>query len=96
MRTYLTAVALAAALAQPASAITFSALTTIYVGTGVQDSGTGPNTGIATVFQCSNVSGRAAVLRFSGERLHVHWFGYCERAAWRKHWRRNPAHDSLC
>ena len=64
MRTYLTAVALAAALAQPASAITFSALTTIHVGTGVQDSGTGPNTAIATVFQCSNVSGRAAVLRF--------------------------------
>jgi hypothetical protein len=61
MKTYLAAVALAAALAQPASAITFASLTTIYVGTGVHDDGDG---GGATVFHCSNVSGVPTSVRF--------------------------------
>jgi len=63
------AFALAAALAQPASAITFSKLTTIYIGTGVREAATSPN--VATAFSCSNVSGvnadvRILVLGFSG------------------------------
>ena len=54
--------AFAAALVQPAAAITFSQLTTIYVGAGVQDTtGAGQNT--ATVFSCGNVSGVAATMR---------------------------------
>ena len=52
------------ALAQQAAAITFPSLTTIYVGTGVRDTGDGPDVGIATAFQCSNVSGNTAQLRF--------------------------------
>jgi hypothetical protein len=63
MKTTLTALAVAAALAQPASAITFSKLTTIYVGTGIRDTGLSPG-GIATTFHCSNVSGFTAQLRF--------------------------------
>jgi hypothetical protein len=58
------AIALAAALAQPASAITFPSLTTIYVGTGVEDDGGGAGAGWATVFQCTNVSGQSADIRF--------------------------------
>jgi hypothetical protein len=58
------AFAVAATLAQPASAITFPSLTTIYVGTGVTDSATGPELGFATAFQCSNVSGSTAQIRF--------------------------------
>ena len=54
----------ALALAQPAASITFPELTTIYVGTGVRDSGGGPDVGIATAFQCSNVSGATAEVRF--------------------------------
>ena len=48
-----------------ADAVTFPALTTIYVGSGVTDSG-GPteNEGLATVFNCTNVSGVAATVRF--------------------------------
>jgi hypothetical protein len=64
MKTTLTAIALAATLAQPASAITFPSLTTIYVGTGVLDSGGADNTGTATTFFCSNVSGITAQVRF--------------------------------
>jgi hypothetical protein len=64
MRKYLAAVALIAALAQPASATTFPSLTTIYIGSGVADSGTADNTGSATVFNCTNVSGVNANLRF--------------------------------
>jgi hypothetical protein len=63
MKKYLAAVALAAALAQPAVAITFPSLTTIYVGTGVENSGSEPGVGTATVFQCVNVSGQQANLR---------------------------------
>jgi hypothetical protein len=64
MKTYLAAFALTAALAQPASAITFPSLTTIYVGMGVKDSGNTPTVGFATVFQCANVSGQTATVRF--------------------------------
>ena len=64
MKTTLTAIALATAFTQPATAITFPSLTTIYVGTGVADSGGIYEVGHATVFQCSNVSGNTAQLRF--------------------------------
>ena len=64
MKKYLAAVAFVAALVQPASAITFSQLTTIYVITGVKDSGSAANQGHATAFQCSNVSGVSATIRF--------------------------------
>jgi len=64
MKTTLSAILLTAALAQPAAAITFPSLTTIYVGTGVRDDGGGSNVGIATTFICSNVSGASAQVRF--------------------------------
>ena len=51
------AVALATALLQPAGAITFPTLTTIYVGSGVYDDGGGTFVGEATSIHCSNVSG---------------------------------------
>jgi hypothetical protein len=63
MKTYLAAAALSAALAQPALAITFPSLTTIYVGTGVVDDGGGENAGTATAFSCVNVSGVSATVR---------------------------------
>jgi hypothetical protein len=59
MKKYLAAVALAAALVQPAAAITFPSLTTIYVGSGVSDHPIS-----ATVFHCSNVSGATVDIRF--------------------------------
>jgi hypothetical protein len=67
MPKFLTALAAAlatATLAAPASAITFPSLTTIYIGSGVLDSGSGANAGTATVFHCSNVSGFIANIRF--------------------------------
>jgi hypothetical protein len=64
MKKYLAAIALAAALAHPASATTFPSLTTIYIGSGVRDDGGGANTGVATIFMCSNVSGLSAQVRF--------------------------------
>jgi hypothetical protein len=64
MKTTLTAIALAAALAQPAWATTFSKLTTIYVGSGVSDDGGATLMGVATAFLCSNVSGQNATVRF--------------------------------
>ena len=64
MKQLFAAVALAATLAQPATAITFPSLTTIYVGTGVHDDGSGAGAGSATVFQCTNVSGVSANVRF--------------------------------
>lgn len=63
MKTLLTVVALAVAFAQPAAAVTFPSLTTIYVGSGVRDDGAA-NTGVATSFNCSNVSGVSAQVRF--------------------------------
>ena len=59
MNTTLAALAVAATLAQPAAAVTFPALTTIYVGSGVSDQSTS-----ATAFHCSNVSGMTVGLRF--------------------------------
>ena len=50
--------------ASPALATTFPSLTTIYVGSGVRDDGGGADTGLATTFHCSNVSGADANLRF--------------------------------
>jgi hypothetical protein len=52
------------ALVQSATAITFPSLTTIYIGTGVRDNGGGDNSGLATAFHCSNVSGNIAQMRF--------------------------------
>ena len=63
MKKYLAAVALAAALAQPASATTFSKLITIYVGAGVASSSEGSQSW-ATIVHCSNVSGVPVNLRF--------------------------------
>src|SRR5688572_12359832 len=57
------AAALAAALAQPAAAVSFPQLTTIYVGSGVIDSGSAAELGIATAFHCTNVSGASANVR---------------------------------
>jgi hypothetical protein len=64
MKKHLIAAVLAAALAQPAAAITFPSLTTIYVGSGVTDSGGAVNAGVATSFHCTNVSGFTASVRF--------------------------------
>jgi hypothetical protein len=50
-------------LAQPASAITFPSLTTIYVGPGVFNLEADPFFS-ATAFSCSNVSGQTASMRF--------------------------------
>jgi hypothetical protein len=48
----------------PAQAITFRSLTLIYVGAGVIDNGGSVDVGIATNFNCSNVSGITAQVRF--------------------------------
>src|SRR5687768_8830294 len=74
MKTTFAVIALAATLAQPAAATTFPTLTTIYVGAGVTDNGGGENTGIATTFICTNVSGvttgiRILLLSSSGASL---------------------------
>jgi hypothetical protein len=58
MKTTLTAIALAAALAQPAEAVTFPSLTTIYVGTGVYEL-----SDAVTAVHCSNVSGQTTQVR---------------------------------
>jgi hypothetical protein len=63
MKTYLAAAALAAVVAQPAAAVTFPSLTTIYVGSGVFDSGGANNAGVATSIHCSNVSGVSVQVR---------------------------------
>ena len=60
MKKYLAAVALAAGLAQPAAAVTFPTLTTIYLGSGVESFGDEN----ATLIHCSNVSGATVSLRF--------------------------------
>jgi hypothetical protein len=64
MKQHLIIVTLVAALAQPAGAVTFPSLTTIYVGSGVRDDGGASGVGSATTFHCSNVSGVAATIRF--------------------------------
>jgi hypothetical protein len=58
-------------LAQPAAAVTFPTLTTIYVGSGVYDDNSNDNLGVATSIHCSNVSGisvqvRVLILGFAG------------------------------
>ena len=63
MKKNLLSVALVAALAQPAAAITFPSLTTIYLGSGVYDDGSAANAGFATTVHCSNVSGQTTQLR---------------------------------
>jgi hypothetical protein len=75
MKKHLAAVALAAALVQPAAAITFPSLTTIYVGSGV--SSIGLDSG--TTLHCSNVSGVTVNLRLlfldnGGAVLGIHTF----------------------
>ena len=64
MKKYLAAVALASTLVQPAAAVTFPSLTTIYVGSGIRDNFTGQGPRVGTAFNCSNVSGVAATVRF--------------------------------
>jgi len=63
MKKCLFAVAFAAAIAQPAAAVTFPSLTTIYVGSGVYDNGGATNAGVATSTHCSNVSGVSVDVR---------------------------------
>ena len=63
MKTYLAALTFVSALAHPAAAVTFPTLMTIYVGTGVENSGSEAGVGTATVLQCVNVSGQQANLR---------------------------------
>jgi hypothetical protein len=63
MKTTLAAIALAATLAQPAGAVTFPSLTTIYVGAGVFDNGGDDDTGEATSILCANVSGVTVSVR---------------------------------
>jgi len=72
MKTRLAAAALAAVIAQPASAVTFPSLTTVYVGAGAFDNGGNALAGTATAIICSNVSGvntavRVAMLNFVGD-----------------------------
>jgi hypothetical protein len=55
---------IATAIAVPASATTFPSLTTIYIITGVKNSGDGADQGVATAIQCSNVSGVTTNIRF--------------------------------
>jgi len=80
VKKHLAAFALAAALAQPAAAVTFPTMTTIYVGSGVTDGGNGPApVGEATVVLCSNVSGvatsiRLLLLSITGEVVKSHTF----------------------
>jgi hypothetical protein len=64
MKTTFAALCLAATLAQPAAAITFPSLTTIYIGSGVRDDGGAAFAGTATIFHCSNVSGVNTQIRF--------------------------------
>src|SRR5688572_9542188 len=54
----------AAIIALPTTATAFPGLTSIYIGSGVTDFGTGPNLGVATSFHCTNHSGRFASVRF--------------------------------
>ena len=64
MKTTPIAIVLVATLAQPAAAITFPKLTTIYVGAGAFDDSSLPdNVGTSTVVICSNVSGVTANIR---------------------------------
>ena len=63
MKAYLTAFALAAVFAQPAAAVTFPTLTTIYVAAGVFDDGGDENLGFASTVSCSNVSGVTTSIR---------------------------------
>ena len=63
MKTTFAAFTLAATLAQPAAAVTFPTLTTIYVGSGVYDDGSADENGQATSIHCSNVSGVSVQVR---------------------------------
>ena len=69
MKKFLLALAAATLTAiPPAQATTFSTPTIIYTGSGVFDSGDGPNIGTATSVHCSNFSAKTAsvtVLYFS-------------------------------
>jgi hypothetical protein len=56
-------IATACIASAPAAAITFSKLTTIYIGGGIVDSGGTLATGKASVFHCANVSGFTATVR---------------------------------
>ena len=64
MKKHLAAAAIAALFAPPALATTFPSFTTIYVGSGVRDSGHSSDAGLASIFMCSNVSGISASIRF--------------------------------
>jgi len=47
-----------------AAAVTFPSLTTIYIGVGIRDNAEAGNAGVATVFNCTNVSGVSVDVRF--------------------------------
>ena len=64
MKKFVAALAVVPMLAEPALAVTFPSLTTIYVGAGVTDSGDAANVGLASTFICSNVSGGPATIRY--------------------------------
>jgi hypothetical protein len=56
--------ALAIAMAAPVSAATSDPEVVIYRFPGVRDDGSGPNSGLATVFSCTNFSGATDTIRF--------------------------------
>ena len=56
--------ALASVMATPASAATSDPEVLIYRYPGVRDDGSGANTGLATVFSCTNFSGATETIRF--------------------------------
>ena len=57
------ALALPSEAASPTPSVAFPSLTTIYVASGVFDSGDAANAGSATSIHCSNVSGVGSTLR---------------------------------
>jgi len=63
MKHLIAVAALAGALAQPAAAVTFPSLTTIYVGSGILDDGSPDGQGVASSIHCSNVSGVTVQVR---------------------------------
>jgi len=62
---FVPAVAAAADRPGEASARAFPALTNIYVASGVQDSGSAENTGVATTIHCTNWTGAVKQIRFT-------------------------------
>jgi hypothetical protein len=53
-----------ATLSEPAAAVTFPSLTTIYIGSGFRNTVDIVDAGVATSFHCTNASGLTASVRF--------------------------------